>query len=536
MKNLSWILVFIVFLASLGGPAEAGQPVDSDITEVIVFTGGATVTRTGSAAVGKGTHRLVLHTGTHDISSDSVTAAVFGVGAVQGVQVVKVPVPEAPREDIRRLASEIDALETEKRVFLDRAKTLDKQAAFLDSLVDFSKSGIAGEMKTQMPATERMDAYLVFFDAKFSEIFEKRRSIDGQLSSIENKIEQLRRELSLYRREKEETRTGIEVLFDSHESQDIRIEARYRVNRAGWSPVYRASVDSALTGVDLAMMAKVTQTTGEDWRDVTLTVSNAVPVRVGRLPSLGPWWLDYEKPVPVRRDALMMRSPEMAENAAAPPAETGRRETALSFEYTMPAPVTIASRRQETLVPVLSRSIDGAFYHYTVPARGPEAYLVCDAEADRELLPGPVNVFFENRYTGRMILDETGPGDRFTLGLGVDRSVRVAREKIMDTVEETAFFGRVERDSIIRKLSYRVVAENLREEPVILKVVDHVPVSRTDRITVKDVAFSPAPDRRDVDEKAGVMQWDLELGPASTAEITTGFTVTYPKDMPRPVF
>jgi len=106
----------------------------------------------------------------------------------------------------------------------------------------------------------------------------------------------------------------------------------------------------------------------------------------------------------------------------------------------------------------------------------------------------------------------------------------------MDKVEETAFFGRVERDSVIRQLSYRVVAENLREAPVILKVVDRVPVSRTDRITVKDVAFSPAPDRRDVDEKAGVMEWDLEIGPASTTGITTGFTVTYPKDMPRPIF
>ena len=536
MKNLLLFLVFMVFLAIPGTLAAAGQPVDSDITEVVVFTRDAAVTRSGTVAVEKGAQRLVLHTNAHDIASDSVTAAVFGDGAVQGVQVVRVPVPEAPREDIRRLESEIEALETEKRVLLDAGKTLDKQAAFLDSLVDFSKSGIAGEMKTQMPATERMDAYLVFFDAKFSEIFEKRRSIDGKISSIEKDIEQLRRELSLYRRETEETRTGIEVLFNSYERQDIRIEARYRVNRAGWSPVYRASVDSGLTGVDLAMMAEITQTTGEDWRDVTLTVSNAVPVRVGRLPDLGPWWLDHDKPVPARRDALMMRSPEMAENAAAPPADPVRRETALSFEYTMPDPVTVVSRRQKTLVPVLSRTIDGEFYHYTVPARGPEAYLVCEAEADRELLPGPVNVFFENRYTGRMTLDETGPGDRFTLGLGVDRSVRVAREKTMDKVEETAFFGRVERDSVIRQLSYRVVAENLREAPVILKVVDRVPVSRTDRITVKDVAFSPAPDRRDVDEKAGVMEWDLEIGPASTTGITTGFTVTYPKDMPRPIF
>jgi len=39
MKNLLLFLVFMVFLAIPGTLAAAGQPVDSDITEVVVFTG-----------------------------------------------------------------------------------------------------------------------------------------------------------------------------------------------------------------------------------------------------------------------------------------------------------------------------------------------------------------------------------------------------------------------------------------------------------------------------------------------------------------
>ena len=342
----------------------------------------------------------------------------------------------------------------------------------------------------------------------------------------------------MHRGFEEKMQTGIEILFNSPAAQSLTIETRYLVNAVRWSPVYRASVESDIKDVNLSMMAEINQQTGEAWQDVNLTISNAVPVLAGRLPELSPWWIDYRPPpVPLRNEVgAKFRSMEMMDTAAAPPVEAIRRETALSFEYTLPVPVTIASREQETQVPILTRSIEGQFYHYTVPAMGADAYLVYEAKADRELLPGPVNVFFENSYTGRMMLDEKGPGDSFTLGLGIDRSVRVKREKLEDTVRETAFFGRVERDTVIRELSYRIRLENMKKKPVTLKVTDRIPVSMTDRITVKDVVFSPEPAKRDVDEKAGITRWDIEMAPEEVTDITIRFTVSYPKEMPPPVF
>ncbi len=537
MKHLSWIVAFIVLLAVPGGTAAAGQPLDSKITGVTVFASQAMVTRTASADVEAGASRIVIPTNAFRIVSDSVTAAVFGEGEILGVQVVRVPVSEMPQEAIREIETRIEILEKEKAALLDAKKALQKQEAFLDGVIDFSKQHLADERQAPLPPTGELKTYLVFFDETFTDIFDKKREIDGRISSLDREIERLRRELSMHRGVRDKTLTGIEVLFKGDKAQTVKVEVRYMVEQARWSPVYRASVGRKMKGVDLAMMAEIVQTTGEDWEDAALTVSNAVPVRAGRVPELSPWRLDYAQLSPLREKAGVMRTMEMADTAgAAPQAEAVRKETALSFEYTLPVPVTIASREKETIVPILTRAIEGEFYHYTVPVRGADAYLVCEAKADRELLPGPVNVFFENRYTGRMILEEKGPGESFTLGLGIDRSIRVKREKTRDKAKETAFFGRIERDSIIRELSYRIKAENLKETPVTLKVMDRVPVSMTDRITVKDIAFSPAPDRRDVDGKEGVMQWELELPPGAEAGIAIDFTVTYPKDMPRPIF
>jgi len=114
--------------------------------------------------------------------------------------------------------------------------------------------------------------------------------------------------------------------------------------------------------------------------------------------------------------------------------------------------------------------------------------------------------------------------------------VRVKREKTRDKKTETAFFGRVERDSIIRELSYRIVAENRKSRDINLQVSDRIPVSQTDRIEVKDISFSPSPDSRDADGRAGVMRWDMLLEPNQTSEFTIDFTVTYPRDMRQPVF
>ncbi len=535
MKN-AWIIAPVLFLAIFSGSAVAGQVVDSRITDVTVFANRAMVTRNAAADVEAGMNRLVVNTGAFDIVTDSVRVAVFGDGEILGVQIVRTPMREMPQEKIRELTDRIEVLEKEKKGFLDAKQALSRQEAFLDGYVDFTDRS-TDTIKITIPSTQEIESYLSFFDEKYNAIYDQRRLIDERIVSTEKEIQRLKRELSMHRGFEERMQTGIEILFNSPAAKSLTIETRYLVNAVRWSPVYRASVEGDIKDVNLSMMAAINQQTGEAWRDVNLTISNAVPVQAGRLPELSPWWMDYRPPVPLRNEVgAKFRSMEMMDTAAAPPVEAIRKETALSFEYTLPVPVTIASREQETQVPILTRTIEGQFYHYTVPAMGTDAYLVCEAKTDRELLPGPVNVFFENSYTGRMMLDEKGPGDSFTLGLGVDRSVRVKREKLEDKVRETAFFGRVERDTVIRELSYRIRLENMKKKPVTLKVTDRIPVSMTDRITVKDIVFSPEPARRNVDEKAGITQWDIKMAPEEVTDITISFTVSYPKDMPPPVF
>ncbi|MFO7862356.1 MAG: mucoidy inhibitor MuiA family protein [Desulfosalsimonas sp.] len=541
MKTIRAAVMITGFVLIAGAAFGAKQTVSTKITSTTVYFDQARVTRQGQTSVDAGTHRLLVGVEAFSMDPDSVTAEVRGEGQILGVGVASMPVADSPRKKIRELEARRDELKSEQQEITDEKTALQRQEAFLDSVAEFSATQVPREIQTQMPSLEDLDATRNFLENQYTNVFSGLRKAQDSLDKLEKQIRQVNRELDMLRDRTDKTASAIEILFDSKTAQTVDIAARYVVKNAGWSPVYRAMAADADQGLDLSMMAQVSQKTGEDWEDVDLSVSTAEPVQGGRLPELSPWFLDVPGPVARKADrdaGARMQEMAMGANAKAPApmAEAEKHETALSFEYDLPVPVSVASGEDENLLPLFTRTLESRFYHLAVPRRAPEAFLVCRAEADRELLAGPVQVFFEGRYAGCMFLEQQPAGRPFVLGMGADRSVAVRREKLRDHRKETRFFGKIERDTVVRELEYRIVAENRKQRPVTIHVRDSVPVSKTDRIEVKDVSFSPQPDQKDFADKSGVMQWEMELEPGRSREISISFTVTYPNDMPQPVF
>lgn len=537
----AWLAAAAMVLAAAGGVC-AEQTVSSEITEATVFFDRARVGRQASAQVDSGTQRLIFPVEAFSIDRDSVTAEIMGEGEILGVQVTEEPVVQPGQEKIRELEQSRDELVLKKRTLEDEIEALDRQKAFLDSVVEFSETQLPGDIKTRMPSAEELGGTIEFLGSRYTGILDKKRAAETKITGIEKEIKKIERELGMLRGRADRSETVIEILFRSAKAQEIDITARYFVPDAGWSPVYRAAADDAKQEIDLSMMAEISQKTGEDWEEADIALSTMTPVRGGRLPELSPWHLDTPE---IHREKSAAdgtaRTRELAAGAQqksprAPMAEAEKKETAISFEYSMPEPVTIESRDKKTLLPVFTKSVKGQFHYRSVPKKDPRAYLVCEAEADRQLLAGQVRTFFEGRYTGTMYLEEKQPGQSFVLGLGADRSVSVNRKKVKDKRKETAFFGKIERDAVVREITYRIEAENLKDRKVRLNIFDHVPVSKTDRITVEDVEFDPEPDKRDADGKQGVVQWQTELGPGESSSFTISFTAAYPKDMPPPAF
>ncbi|MBS3759611.1 MAG: mucoidy inhibitor MuiA family protein [Desulfobacterales bacterium] len=542
------MLVFFVMALFLSSPqAHAGKTVPSKITGVTLYSNQALLQREASADVGVGINELHLPVRAFSIDSSSAFAKVFGKGKIISVQVRSIPRSASPREKIRRLEETIEKLREDKQALLDKKASVSRQEKFLDSVVEFSETQMSKEIETRMLDSETLNNTFELLGNRFHEIFKKKTAIDKDISSIEKDILTAHRELRDLRQSEEKEQKRIELVFDSTEKQQIRIIAKYLAYNASWSPVYRVSVPDERSGVELTMNARIVQKTGADWSDVHLSVSNAVALRGVSIPTLHPWRLDLPRPraekTPrhpsgkgvaalgsAKPKAVMLKESRMKTDRA-DYAAARRLSSGISFEYELSRPVTVESRKKVTLLPLYTKDLDGEFYYYCVPRKNPRAYLVCEAEPDQEMLPGPMHIHFGTHYMGKTRFRSKSRGEKFLLPLGADRGVRVRRQKVTDHVKET-FFGKFERNMVVREFGYRLTIENRKEKPIRMHVLDQIPVAKTDKIDVDDVSFEPAPQEADDRYRPGIKRWEMGIGPQKTESIDIRFTVAYPKDQP----
>ncbi len=536
-------VMFVILLSTSVAWTQSVYTVESQIKQVTVFSNQALIERQAAVSVKKGFTDIRIPVKTFAIDPDSITARVFGKGEVHSVQYKQIPVAEQPQENIRVLEAKLDRLKASRRELQDQQQVLKKQEAFLNAFIDFSQSQVPKDLATRLPKPEELGQTLSFLAAGYQKVFEQLRELEPKLQALEKQIRVVERELAARRGPDRQSLRVIDIQFLSAAEQRVRVETGYITRSAGWQPLYKVAVPASLSDMNITLFSRITQKSGEDWQQVKLAVSNVSPLRGVRLPSLSSWLLDVPRPdgfQPRSKRAALEKSAPLADEVASLPtleqdaeaniAQAEKTKLPLSFEYSLPRKIDIESRDKESLLPLFSKKLKGDFYHYCVPQRSPLTFLVADAKADRELLSGLLNVYFAGQYVGKTFLQEKKPGEPFTLNLGADREVSVKREKTLDKVQET-FLGRFERDTVVRQLAYKIRIENRKDQAVKLQILDRVPVSKTDRIEVKDVRFTPAPGRQNYLDRQGVMRWDLWLKPGDKKEIVIAFTVTYPKEL-----
>lgn len=541
MKKTTLLILFVFFsLPTLGQPS---QFVSSQISEVTLFSHQAMVVREGQAHVEPGMNELIVETTAFNVDKDAVSAQVFGNGEMVSVQIKQIPLADFPQDQVNTLSEKLRKLKHSRKGLSDKKRVLAKKESFLEGLIDFSKTQLPKDVQTRYPSMGDVQETLIFIGSTATEIHAENQALDIALEDMDREISKTQKELTAVSGRNGASKQAIEILFKAAQAETIRLNVQYLVNNARWQPQYKVAVPLDLSGLDLTMFARISQKSGEDWKKTALSVSNVIPVKGVRIPDVWPWQLDLPRPAP----ALLKRS-KLKSMAAAPdtmefdeeiqssPGTTAEytsassKELPLSFEYKLPFPVDIDSRDQFSILPLLTKKLSADTFHYSVPGQTNLTFLVADAKADKELLAGKLNVYFGGRYIGNTYLSEKKPAEPFSLNLGADRNVKVQRKKLKDKVKET-YFGKIQRDTVVRSFSYKITAENTKDKPITLKIVDRVPVTRTDKIEVKDIHLTPVPTENNYQDKEGVHLWVFQLSPGEIKEIGLDFTVAYPKGL-----
>ena len=527
---------------------------DNRITETVVFTDQAYLKRRVQARAKKGLNQYLIEVQAFALDADSAQAAVFGEGEILSVQYREVPVKEAPQKDVRKLESKKEQLERQRQVLRKEKEVQDKQGRFLDSIVGFAETDLPKKMKTDFPAQENLAGMLEFLGENYQKLAEKHTDLKHRIQELDKEISLIDRQLKNSRRPQGKARKGIEVVFESLKDQPLTIEVSYVAMQAAWEPVYKVEVPQDLSGITLTLMARIHQKTGENWDQVKLAVSNAIPLKGTALPDLQSWYVNLPSKemlfvggaVELGAAPAAAGAPEACEEAeldgeteifdemqlSEPRAEyrtAEQKELPMAFEYELSQPISLESGGGDAMLPLFTKELPGEFFVYAVPQNDPLSYLVCRSTPDSALLAGKLNIHFGGRFVGGTYLAEKKAGEDLLINLGAERGLKILREKITDRRNET-IFGKVERSSVAREMEYRIAIENLNGAPARIQVLDSIPVSKTDRIQIKGIETHPTPAMKDYQEREGVMLWDLEIKPQSVQDIRIKFYVKHPKD------
>lgn len=136
------------------------------------------------------------------------------------------------------------------------------------------------------------------------------------------------------------------------------------------------------------------------------------------------------------------------------------------------------------------------------------------------LLEGEANLYFEDGYVGRTILDAKSLNDTLDISLGRDKSIVIGREKNQDfTKVKTIGANKLETRG------FEIIVRNKKSQTIDLTLYDQIPVSVNNDISVEPLALSNGK----LNGKNGLVEWKLKVAPSKQKALNFQYQVKYPK-------
>lgn len=334
--------------------------------------------------------------------------------------------------------------------------------------------------------------------------------------------------------------TGLSVTVDLDVARagDVTVALQYQVGGAWWSPTYNARLDPDAATVDLEYYGLVTNTTGDVWKDATLLLSTARPAESGVMPAVSPWMIGADAyGYPATVSGSMITGPGFYELASASPAPSATSGAAPSTSatvdgsgvvvFTIPGRRTVLGDGSAQRIPVRTQTLPATVTLATAPKLVPEVFRKARIRYDGSvpLIPGPVSSYVGPDYVGTGAIEAVVPGETLDLSFGADDRMQVTRQLISRHVERTG----IGKNTVRYTFGFRVAVTNHTGRAQVVEVLDQLPVSQIESVTVKTIAVSAGLEPEEGDGP-GLLRWRLPIEPGQTGSVTLEFSVTAPAD------
>jgi Domain of unknown function (DUF4139)/N-terminal domain of unknown function (DUF4140) len=566
------VLTVLTGAAEPRGAAAAGEApktAPSRIVAVTVYQPNALVTREVDVPEGAGLMELVV-TPLPDSASDGTLYS-------EGTDNIRVlttryrnrAVKEDTREEVRKIEAEQRKLKAESQKIDADMKALDQNMGLLTKLEDFTKV-------TTDKATEKGNLNSDSAIALSKYVMDERASRAKEKVDLQQKTEANAEQMAFLTRQLQElaggsTRTERDavIVVDKKNAAAGKVRLNYLVNAASWHPQYKLRAGKDKDPVQVEYLAAVSQQSGEDWKDVKVTLSTAQPMLNSAPPELKtleftvlarggmppgaqpvpnlPGGPAAQAPADFAKQAKDLRSKGAQEynskkemsggkfiNDAAALEQCldlfnprddrqakvsggdGPRE-GQSVTYHLNTRLSVPSRMEDQVIEVARLEMAPDYFYKAVPVLSSHVYRLANLtnKSNYILLPGEATTYLGSDFVGQMNMPLVAVDEQFTAGFGVDPALRVQRQ-MMDKSRETKGGNQV------LKFEYRILVSSYKSEPVNVQVWDRLPHAEAETAGITLVKAEPevSADALYLREERpnNMLRWDLKVDPTMNGE------------------
>ncbi len=511
-------------------------------TAAVVFADRARVTRHAGATVGTGRQEIVFTGLPASMYTDGVTADVKGSAVLRGIDLVHVTATEAADLRVKEIEAQLMKLRRERQTAVDDATARQVELSAIEASRSQSATQLSAQMLVGTKAPTQAATLRTTLSAEDAAARAAWREADGRTRDLDDKIGALERERGNLGSSATDTWKAV-VHLDVDKAGRVEIDLDYLVSGASWVPRYDVRGDADAGKVAVSLSALIEQQSGEDWKDVKLTVSSARPGLGTIVPILDPFWLARPQPVyygyaedsaPMSRAMAAPKAASAGPMPSAPPApppppmevaqaQVDTQLAATTFVVSRPEDVPSDGTSRKVLL--TTETMDAKLRHITAPRVDPRAYLVGEVTntAEFPLLAGTAGVFLASAYIGDTGLATIAPGEKFDVAFGVDDQVTVKR--MPKSIKEGAS-GIVGKRGTSR-WDWQVRVKNGHRSAINVIVKEQIPVSTRDDVKVSARPSTPVPTSKD----GGLLDFALTVGAGAEGVVTFGYEVEYPTEI-----
>ncbi|MCK1734505.1 mucoidy inhibitor MuiA family protein [Bradyrhizobium sp. 138] len=540
-RCLATTSLVLVTMATASPSWAAELDTSSAIDTVTVYPDGATVTRIITVDLPSGDSTLVARDFPLALDTSSIRVEGEG-GAKLTIGTIDAGPPRAAPVNLPELEKRLEALNDQRADLQGAIDSANARRKFAEHFAEASPVGI-GEKGEARPIAE--------WRAAFAAVGEEIASADTAIRDATRKLREIDRQIAQLEAErKAKPASKLEVRMDiaAPAATKATLRVTYNVRNARWLPLYDARLDTGAKDrkpqLELVRRAEITQSTGEDWSNVTLGVSTVRISRGGSAPELGSLVAQYPqvpkplalgtasdlaRPAPMARQAM----PKVAE--AAEPRERADEQQAIAeigdFQATfkIPGRVSLGAAEGAKSLRIAAMTVPADLAVRAAPVIDPTAFLEASFKQtdDTTLLPGKVAIYRDGVFVGRGKISASAKDDIVRLGFGADDKVRIERA-VLKRNEGSA--GLLVTTSKTDERSFKTTIRNGHDFPIKVAIEDQLPVSESEDIVVEMLPATTPPTAKDIRDKRGVLEWSFDAKPGEVKDINFAWRVRWPKD------